>query len=328
MTTALLDGDIIAFRCAAAAEVDFDGTAVGSLDQARQKARQMVHEWMTGARASRAFLVFSPKAPQSTFRYRLWPEYKANRAGMSKPDVYIELVEYLEKNWIAMRLGGLEADDVLGILGTSHNDYTVVSIDKDIFTLPCKVYRPGQMLRPVRQTPSQANRYWLMQTLIGDSSDGYKGCPGIGTKRAEALLQGVTSSAAWGKVVQAFQDKGLTEEDAILQARLARILRSGDYDFRTGDIKLWHPNPSLTLTISADSTTLVDPTKNSTDHPDPRSTCREEAPPERHQPSARKKPSRKRTRSSKTERNNETSPTESGACPAPSAPSTLSKEPT
>jgi DNA polymerase-1 len=42
-------------------------------------------------------------------------------------------------------------------------------------------------------------------------------------------------------VVAAFESKGLTEEDALVQARVARICRASDYDFKTKEVKLWNP---------------------------------------------------------------------------------------
>jgi DNA polymerase-1 len=40
-------------------------------------------------------------------------------------------------------------------------------------------------------------------------------------------------------VLDAFESKGLGEEVAIENARLARILRDGEYNFETKEVKLW-----------------------------------------------------------------------------------------
>jgi len=42
-------------------------------------------------------------------------------------------------------------------------------------------------------------------------------------------------------VVAAYNKKGLSEEVALENARLARILRNGEYDTDTGEVKLWNP---------------------------------------------------------------------------------------
>ena len=77
----------------------------------------------------------------------------------------------------------------------------------------------------------------MYQTLVGDSTDNYKGCPAVGAKTADKLLQ--ENGATWQTVVDAFADKGLGEEIAIENARLARILRDGEYNFKTKKVKLW-----------------------------------------------------------------------------------------
>ena len=50
-----------------------------------------------------------------------------------------------------------------------------------------------------------------------------------------------TDGASWQSVVELFESKGFTEEDALLQARVARILRYEDYDFEKKEVILWTP---------------------------------------------------------------------------------------
>ncbi len=45
----------------------------------------------------------------------------------------------------------------------------------------------------------------------------------------------------WDNVIEAYASKGQTEEDAIHQARLARILWADDYNFKNNKIRLWNP---------------------------------------------------------------------------------------
>ena len=47
-----------------------------------------------------------------------------------------------------------------------------------------------------------------------------------------------TKEALWSKVQETYTKKGYTIADAILNARLTRILREGDYDYNTGEVKL------------------------------------------------------------------------------------------
>jgi DNA polymerase-1 len=74
---------------------------------------------------------------------------------------------------------------------------------------------------------------------MGDSTDGFGGLKGCGPRTAEKLLE--KNGATWSTVVDAYKAKGQTAEDALLTARLARILRHGDYNKETNEVKLWQP---------------------------------------------------------------------------------------
>jgi DNA polymerase-1 len=113
----------------------------------------------------------------------------------------------------------------------------IVSDDKDLKTIPGKLYRPTADER-LDITEAEADKHFYMQTLTGDSTDGYPGCPTIGQKRAEGLLG---QRPAWSVVEQAFIKQGLTKADALLQARMARILRWSDWDTKKNEVKLWEP---------------------------------------------------------------------------------------
>lgn len=244
MAIGLLDGDVIAYRAAASAEDDFgDGEIIAGPQMACRIADRIIEDWMRQSRCKKAIICFSPRESKSTFRYRIFPDYKANRKG-SKPEVYWDVVDHIEENYKVVRIDGLEADDVMGIYGTSKklDNPTVISIDKDIQSLPTRIFIPDKFRRPIKQRLSQANYHWMMQTLTGDTVDNYKGCPGVGEKTAVRLLAGGHSLDSWWPiVVEAFEKKKLSEEDAILQARLARILRREDWDKEAGTISLWHP---------------------------------------------------------------------------------------
>ena len=82
----------------------------------------------------------------------------------------------------------------------------------------------------------------MIQTMTGDKVDGYDGIEGVGIKTAEKLIKKYTNVPLldlWKIVVGIYKDKGYTAKEALQQARVARILRHGDYDKKTGAIKLW-----------------------------------------------------------------------------------------
>ena len=89
-------------------------------------------------------------------------------------------------------------------------------------------------------TKKEADSWFLTQTLAGDCTDGYSGVPGYGVKAAEKLFQ--DKGFTWQTVLWAYKSKGLSEEDALKNARLARILRKEDYDFRNKQPILWSPS--------------------------------------------------------------------------------------
>ena len=80
--------------------------------------------------------------------------------------------------------------------------------------------------------------WFLIQTLAGDSTDGYAGAPGFGVKTSAKFFgeYGYT----WNSVVKAFESKNMTEEDALRNARLAKILTADDY--QNGQPKLFNPS--------------------------------------------------------------------------------------
>jgi DNA polymerase-1 len=199
------------------------------------------------------------------FRKLVYSNYKANRKAVRKPLVWKPLREYLHANYETFERDGLEGDDCLGILSTSKFSFTkeygddvekiIVSIDKDFKTIPGKYYHM-QKREMVEVSEREADYWFYFQTLTGDTTDGYPGCPGIGPKNAERLLhavQPVTMSqcatvadcvaennrAMWKAVVQAYKAKGLGEGVALQMARCARILRHSDYDFKNKKPILW-----------------------------------------------------------------------------------------
>jgi DNA polymerase-1 len=154
---------------------------------------------------------------------------------------------HLETAWGGESEKGLEADDLIGMAASSavssELSPIIVSIDKDFKTVPCRLYNPDKPELGVIEITSEQADYWFMyQTLTGDSADNYKGCPGVGPKKAEKLLEDKTTLYdMWQVVLKAYDSSGLSSRHALTQARVARILRYGEYNFGMGKVKLWHP---------------------------------------------------------------------------------------
>ena len=88
--------------------------------------------------------------------------------------------------------------------------------------------------------PEEGAKWHLIQSMAGDNTDGYAGVPGIGIKRAVALFE--EKGYSWKTVVEAFKEKGLSEDIALENARLARILTNEDYDDEKMEPILWSPS--------------------------------------------------------------------------------------
>ena len=168
-------------------------------------------------------------------------DYKGHR-NRKKPCGYKRVIRNLKIEYDVCIMPELEADDAMGIYATKLTGNIIVSPDKDMRQIPGKLYN---LEDTTYITPEEGARWHLIQTLAGDQTDGYSGVPGIGVKRAETLFN--KEGYSWQTVIKAFEDKGLTEEDALLNARLARILTDEDYDSKEKQPKLWTPEASYTI---------------------------------------------------------------------------------
>ena len=155
--------------------------------------------------------------------------------------------EYAHERYKAFERPDLEGDDVLGILATSpvivKGEKVIVSLDKDLKTIPGLICDMREPITIQEITEEEADYNHMYQTLVGDTADGYPGCPGIGPVSATKLLADVPRTYAdmWPAVVKAYEKKGLSEEVALVQAQIARICRRDDYDFKKKEVILWTP---------------------------------------------------------------------------------------
>lgn len=253
MLTALIDGDIYAYKSASSVEVETHwGDGLWTLHADENEAIRMFDDMMSSIQETlEADKVLVCLSDFKNFRHDVFPEYKANRVNTRKPVCYMALREHIMENYDTYLRPKLEADDILGILMTNpkivEGDKIMVSEDKDLLCIPGKLYNTNKPDEGVLEISEQdANYYHLYQTLIGDTADGFKGCPGIGPVKAEKILMGVappwgTLDEVWQAILEAYEKAGLSEEVALQQARVARILRTEDYDFKNKEPILWTP---------------------------------------------------------------------------------------
>lgn len=242
----LIDGDIYIYKACAVTEtaVNFDGDncfLLGSLSEAKEVFSNQLTSFLEEFNTKQYVIALSDR---NNFRKDILISYKANRKNKPKPVHYNFLRQWVEENYKTMCRPNLEGDDILGILATSSSiiknpDKIIVSLDKDMKTLPAKYYNSLNGERK-RITIQEANYNHMLQTLVGDPADNYKGLQGIGEVGAKKIINpDMTYKEMWQAVVQAYISKGLTEKAALIQARVARILRHYDYDYADKKVKLW-----------------------------------------------------------------------------------------
>ncbi len=235
----LIDADFIVYKSCAAAEteVDFGNDVIlvtsNFSDAYAATKRELTKLENKFGSFSSMILFFSDS---ENFRKKILESYKGHR-NRKKPCGYKRIIKALKEEYKVIVKPTLEGDDTMGIYATKFPGNMIVSPDKDMKQIPGKLYNFEEVFTI---TSEEGARWHLTQTMAGDQTDGYGGIPGIGVKRAEALFN--EHGCSWKTVVKAFKDKGLTEEDALVNARLARILTADDYDFDKKQPKLWSPS--------------------------------------------------------------------------------------
>ena len=248
----LLDSDMLLFRAVAASctecELDDDihvawGDGVAARDIYWDSVYDLCERSGVGE-VSDAIHCFTSR---SQFRRDLFPEYKSQRK-QPKPMGYKSLLqEIMAGTKDAFRLDLIEADDLIGIFAGIYKDegYVVASGDKDLRQIPGHHIWIDKELAHIND--EEAQRHFYSQILTGDSTDGIPGCPSIGPKTAEPIIEALDITdplECWETIVSVYRKKGKVAEPrefATTQARLVRILREGEYDFRTHQVRLWNP---------------------------------------------------------------------------------------
>ena len=176
MKTALIDGDIVAYRCAASCQKVIGGAitvvepvevAILRVDELMQR---ILHE--TDSSSYKVFLTGS-----NNFRTRYSPEYKANRKDTPRPQWLEQCREHLVLHWKAIVSDGCEADDLMA-MEQVENETIICTIDKDLLQVVGDHYNfVKQEFQVITPLTGRFNFYW--QFIMGDKSDNVMGFDGL-----------------------------------------------------------------------------------------------------------------------------------------------------
>jgi len=153
------------------------------------------------------YLVVAFDPPKKSFRFAMYPEYKANRQKM--PDDLRSQIDEIKKMIETLGIprieeADFEADDVLGTIAKKYAsgdvEVMLVTGDKDAYQLvgdgvriyankkgisEYEVYGPKEVEEMLGVRPDQVIDY---MALVGDASDNVPGVKGIGEKTAQKLI--------------------------------------------------------------------------------------------------------------------------------------------
>jgi len=234
----LIDCDYIVYKCCAATETEIDFgenliVVTSNFEEAYNCVKKDLNKIKDEFGSFDEMILFFTSP--NNFRKKILPEYKGHRQ-RKKPCGFKRVINNLKLEYKVIEKDTLEADDTMGVYATKYPGNVIVSPDKDMRQIPGKLY---DFKEHVDITPEEGAKWHLIQTLAGDNTDGYSGVPGIGVKKATKIFE--EKGYTWKAVVETFEEKEMTEEDALCNARLARILTADDYDFENKQPILWTP---------------------------------------------------------------------------------------
>lgn len=227
------------FDVEAGLENEQDITYSTDLNQCIYTFNAIVDNILFATDCDEALLVFTGG---NNFRKSFPVEYKGNRKAARKPTGYWDLLEYAVAHYNTEITDGIEADDYV-VYEKTHGteEYVLCAIDKDVLYQTEGRHYNYNKDEEVTVNKWESIKYAYIQTLTGDTSDGYKGCKGIGDKRANRLLFGLETEAdLWSAVVEAYEAAGQTEEEALWTMRLANM-----HQWDGTQIVLWNPPDSI-----------------------------------------------------------------------------------
>ena len=240
----LIDCDYIVYKCCAATETEIDFgddliVVTSNFSEAYNNVKRELTKIQDEFGGFEDIILFFTSP--NNFRKKILPDYKGHRQ-RKKPCGFKRVINNLKLEYKVIIKDTLEADDAMGIYATKFPGNLLVSPDKDMRQIPGDLY---DFKERVTISFEEGAKWHLIQTLAGDNTDGYSGVPGIGVKKAQKIFE--EKGYSWKTVVETFEEKDMTEADALCNARLARILTTEDYDHDKKEPILWTPKANYRI---------------------------------------------------------------------------------
>lgn len=225
----LFDGDVIAYRASAHKVLDpFGGKRDCTVKEALEKVDEIIN--LTFNNCGIPF--WGPQdysmyiTGKTNFRYKVAEDYKGNRKDVPKPEHLPKVREYLLEKYNAEVSIDEEADDLISKEATLLKyNCIIATVDKDLKQIPCGFYN-FMDCSLTWVTKEQSEFYFWQQVLTGDRVDAVEGLKGVGPKKSEKILEGISGNSEYfNKCLDTYKECGKTEEDLLKAARLLWLRR-------------------------------------------------------------------------------------------------------
>jgi 5'-3' exonuclease, N-terminal resolvase-like domain len=170
----LLDGDLIAYRASASCEPTKAKPFLEPPEVAIWRLHDMIERISIATNSSEIECYIGGS---DNFRYKIYPEYKANRT-KEKPHYLEACREMLVTQYKATVVNGYETDDALGIAQTKYNGNSrICSLDKDLLQIPGLHFNWVTGISRL-VSPLDGLRTYYKQLILGDRTDNIPGYDG------------------------------------------------------------------------------------------------------------------------------------------------------
>lgn len=239
---ALIDGDSLLYKVGFAIEEDIDWEGdnnpsyYSNLKQQQEAIEGMVESMLLATGCDSYCLYLTGN---HNFRENIPISYKENRLNMRKPTDFDKLKKWLLSKESTYLVEGVEADDVVVYLKNRYPDkYVLCAIDKDVLYQATGNHYNYNKDTMITVTEKEAIWFAYYQTLVGDVTDGYKGCKGVGDKKARQLLPTnyKNERELWLQVLLAYRKAGMKRSEAIATMRIANMRQ-----YNGIEVVLWQP---------------------------------------------------------------------------------------